>query len=134
MKPLLHIAAAIASLAAGDLRVGYCAQSDSSADWALIERDVAAMSEKTSSGDSYVDFVKNAEARDRLHKRLRAFVSQHPSDKRVPEAKFQLLMRPPVFLLEANPDRFRESGSTQQKLLDWERSDCMKRQVFLKTQ
>lgn len=87
------------------------APSDASREWALIQEDIAAMSEKTASGDAYADFVKEARRRDQLHGRLRDFLDRYPSDERAREARFHLLMRPPVFLIAADPDRFRESGA-----------------------
>lgn len=126
MKRLLRFMVTIAVLAVGGPRVASCAPANASAEWALIEQEIAAMAKKTSSGDSYADFVKDAESRDQLHNRLLAFISSFPSDKRVPEARFHLLMRPPVFLVESNPILFQKAGSTsahydEEALSRWKR-------------
>lgn len=110
MKRLVLVVVTFTALIVEWPRVAYCAPSNASEEWALIEKDVAAMSEKTSSGNSYADFMNDAERRDRLHNRLLSFISSYPADKRALEAKFHLLMRPPVFLIEADPDLFRKSG------------------------
>lgn len=110
MNRILLFVVTISTLIVEQPQVAYCAPSSASEEWALIAKDVAAMSEKTSSGNSYADFVNDAERRDRFHNRLLGFISRYPADKHIPEAKFHLLMRPPVFLIDANPDLFRKSG------------------------
>lgn len=111
MKRHFVLTATIVALAFGaPWMAAVAAQPEASREWALIQQDIAAMSEKTASGDAYADFVKEAGRRDRLHGRLRAFLARYQSDERSREAMFHLLMRPPVFLIAVDPDRFRENG------------------------
>jgi thiol-disulfide isomerase/thioredoxin len=80
------------------------------AEWSEIQNLVAATQAKTADLDPYTNLVDSARRRDRLHDLLLQFIRSHPADARCPEAIFQLLMRPPAFLLEVDKARFAREG------------------------